>query len=212
MLEKLLKENNPLLKSAHAKICNAAVKSYFLDKSISDEDRSRFLREKEEDVPEDGDKGELATLGRLIGKMLRMLVNEILRHHRLVNNWRRMVEFFVMLQELLQNRVLCEYACEIDLLYSALAFFVGGSLKGMETWTLIVNNPQVRTHKNLAHAVKIIFKKNSHHKLFFFFLFSFFFFLFSLPPPSSSFLLPPASFFFVSHSTANQTLFHSCKP
>ena len=175
MLEKLLKENNPLLKSAHAKICNAAVKSYFLDKSMSDEDRSRFLREKEEDVPEDGDKGELATLGRLIGKMLRMLNNEILRHHRLVNNWRRMVEFFVMLQELLQNRVLCEYACEIDLLYSALAFFVGGSLKGMETWTSIVKNPQVRTHKNIARAVLHFLKKLTPQTFFFFFF---------LPPPS----------------------------
>ena len=225
MLEKLLKEKNPLLKSAHAKICNAAVKSYFLDNTMSEEDREKkkekmhsFLREKEEEVPEDGDKGELATLGRLIGKMLRMLNNEILRHHRLVNNWRRMVEFFVMLQELLQNRVLCEYACEIGLLYSALAFFVGGSLKGMETWTLIVNNPQVRTHNKTLPILFCLFryvlcnvrqkkKKNSHHKLFSFFSFLFLF-LFLLPPASC--LLPPS--FFVSHSTANQTLFHSCKP
>ena len=39
----------------------------------------------------------------------------------------------------------CDYAVEIDLMHALLAFFVGGSqhgLTGMQSWVVIVNNPQ----------------------------------------------------------------------
>jgi hypothetical protein len=112
----------------------------------------------------DGVATDHAVLGQLVGVVLRAVKNELTKHHRLVNNWRRQEEFFHMLKQILAlpsvpavpavpavpssspepslPSLYQHYLYDIGLMEGLLGYFIGGCLKGMATWVSIVNNPQ----------------------------------------------------------------------
>ena len=105
VLEHLFKQNNPQLRSAYGQLCVAAVTSFLSIDTMNDDEKLRCLRGVDGVDGGDGGDGDVATdhvvLGRLVGVVLRAVKNELTKHHRLVNNWRRQEEFFHMLKQIL---------------------------------------------------------------------------------------------------------------
>jgi hypothetical protein len=164
VLEHLFKQNNPQLRSAYGQLCVAAMTSFLSIATMDDAAKLRCLRG---DGGGDGGGGgdgvatDHAVLGQLVGVVLRAVKNELTKHHRLVNNWRRQEEFFHMLKQILAlpsvpavpavpssspepslPSLYQHYLYDIGLMEGLLGYFIGGCLKGMATWVSIVNNPQ----------------------------------------------------------------------